>query len=263
MYRFLRSPKWLFGHVLVLVVVVAFANLGFWQLRRLDEVRTHNAHVEERLASEEVPIGRAIDDGISFTRVVAAGTYRPEAQVLTAPRSRDGNPGHHVLTPLDTDAGTVLVDRGWVPFNREGLPDEVLAPPDGAVEVRGLLLPGEQGPAGEAAFVRTIDPDEVSRRTGVPLTAGYVQLQDSDPPAAAGPLPHPDPLLDEGNHLSYAVQWFLFTAVVLVGYPILIRRTARDGQSPYPPGLEGGAGREHAPGPGGGGGAGRSQTVGT
>jgi cytochrome oxidase assembly protein ShyY1 len=29
---------------------------------------------------------------------------------------------------------------------------------------------------------------------------------------------------DEGPHLSYAAQWFMFTAVVAIGYPILLRR---------------------------------------
>ena len=30
--------------------------------------------------------------------------------------------------------------------------------------------------------------------------------------------------LDEGPHFSYAVQWFLFATVGVVGYPILLRR---------------------------------------
>lgn len=227
-YAFLRSPKWVLGHVLVLVVVVTFVNLGFWQLRRLDEVRAHNAQVSERMEADPVSLGAALDDGRPFTRVTTSGEYLLDAQLLTAPRSRDGNPGHHVLTPLETDDGTVLVERGWVPFRRDGVPEGALEAPDGEVTVSGLLMPAEEGDPGEGEDLRVIDPGEASERTGVTLADGYVRLLDSEPEPAGGPIPSGSPSLDEGNHLSYAVQWFLFTLVVAVGYPLLIWRTARE-----------------------------------
>jgi cytochrome oxidase assembly protein ShyY1 len=34
----------------------------------------------------------------------------------------------------------------------------------------------------------------------------------------------PPPELDEGPHLSYAVQWFIFSAIAIVGYPLVLRR---------------------------------------
>lgn len=229
MYAFLRRPKWVFGHVLVLIVVVTFANFGFWQLRRLDEVRTQNAHVAERLAAESVTLGRALADDVPYARVETRGTFVEAARTLTSPRSRDGSPGNHVLTPLETPDGTVLVDRGWVPFQRDGTPEELLRAPSGQVQVEALLMPAETGSVGQADVVRTIDPAEVAARTGTALVTGYyLQLQSSTPAAELGPLPHADPVLDEGNHLNYAVQWFLFTLVVVIGYPILIVRTARD-----------------------------------
>jgi TonB-linked SusC/RagA family outer membrane protein len=39
-------------------------------------------------------------------------------------------------------------------------------------------------------------------------------------------LPEPQPL-EEGNHRSYAVQWFLFAAIAAAGYPLLLRRRTR------------------------------------
>ena len=60
-----------------------------------------------------------------------------------------------------------------------------------------------------------------------------IQLQEQDP-APTGDLPVvlPPPELDEGPHLSYAIQWFLFTLVALVGFPILIVRLARQEADP-------------------------------
>ncbi len=47
-YSFLWKPRWILSHVFILALVVTFVNLGFWQLRRLDERRTYNALVESR-----------------------------------------------------------------------------------------------------------------------------------------------------------------------------------------------------------------------
>ena len=44
---------------------------------------------------------------------------------------------------------------------------------------------------------------------------------------AEGPLyPVPPPPLSKGPHLSYAVQWFIFSVIALVGYPVILRRQA-------------------------------------
>jgi surfeit locus 1 family protein len=58
----------------------------------------------------------------------------------------------------------------------------------------------------------------------------WLQLQKANPPVAKDALPVllPEPEQDEGPHLSYAVQWFLFATVGAIGWPLLLRKTARD-----------------------------------
>lgn len=228
-YRFLASPKWLLGHALVLAVLITFPQLGMWQLDRWDAAQQRNATIDEQRSSEPQPLAEAVQDGLApFTRVFAEGTYREEAQMLSAPASRhDRSPGHQVLTPLETDVGTLLVDRGWVPFERDGVPEGLLEAPDGQVRVEGWLMPPERGNPGEGDFVGAIDPGLVAERTGVELLPTPLMMLDAEP-APDGPLPGGDPPTDEGNHLPYAIQWFLFTAVVAVGYPILVLRTVRE-----------------------------------
>ena len=61
------------------------------------------------------------------------------------------------------------------------------------------------------------------------LLPGYVQLESQDPAlTTADPTPVPREPLGEGPHLNYAVQWFIFTTVALVGYPLILRRRARE-----------------------------------
>jgi len=226
--RTLLRPRWIVGHVVAVVFVIAFVMLGFWQLRRLDEKRTFNHAVTVALEAAPVPIADAPAGG--YTRVMATGTYDPSVEALTL-RSLDGTSGYHVLTPLVlADGAAVLVDRGWVPITEDTPPvGGVAAAPTGEVTVTGILWPSEHQSVPDAlpGTVRAIDPAVVDAFTSYPMRPSYLVLQTADPAPGGLPVPPPLPELSDGPHLGYAVQWFLFAGVVIVGYPILLRRVAR------------------------------------
>jgi surfeit locus 1 family protein len=239
MLRLLRSPRWVAGHILVLVTVVGFANLGLWQLDRLESRRAYNALLGERMAADPLPADALpTADPAAYRRVALTGTYEAEGEVLLSTRSQDGRPGHHVLTPLRTDGGLVVVDRGWVPLDLDDPPVAEATPPAGEVTVRGVLFPSFparrsgalDGGEGRLQFVSDVDLEVLTGVLG-PVAPLWV-LADAQEPAQGGvlPLTAPPPPLTEGSHLSYAIQWFLFTGVVVVGYPLLLRRTLRDEQ---------------------------------
>ncbi len=244
-YRFLLSPRWLLGHVAVVAIAVLFVNLGVWQLRRLDERREANALITERLAAPERPLDEvlAVDGGdpraLAYRRVWVTGRYRPAEEVLISPRSHNEEPGHHVVTPLVTDGGrAVLVDRGWVPFPLDDPPVSRAAPPAGAVTVKGVLLPTEtahrygsrQAGGPRLTFLSAVDVGRLQPQVSEPLHPFSLLLGTQRPPNP-GELPRTPPLPDltEGPHLSYAIQWFAFTLIGLVGYPLLIRKSLRAG----------------------------------
>lgn len=234
MYRFLLRPRWIAGHLVLIVTVVACVNLGFWQLRRLEERRTYNARVTERLAAAPVELDAALSDAggadaLDFRRVEVEGAFVEGQQLLTAPRSFDGRPGQQVLSvlePAGADGPAVLVDRGHIPFDREttGAPPV----PDGRVRLTGVLRSAEPGDVGDAEQVARVVPAQIADRLGRPLRDVFLQLRGQEPtPAAGAPQPTPLPELTEGSHLSYALQWFSFAVIALVGYPVLLWRTAR------------------------------------
>ncbi|HWH33756.1 MAG TPA: SURF1 family protein [Acidimicrobiales bacterium] len=253
--RFWLRPKWVVGHVLVVALVVAFVNFGFWQLRRLDERRSANAVVEARSSMPAAPFAEVVpdtagyadvEDDLAYRRVVVRGTYDAGASVLVRSRTLDGRPGFWVLTPLVVgDGSAVVVNRGFAPFATEA--SEVLAatrPPAGPVEVAGLVLATQerQGigptdpPGGVLDKISRVDLARLQQQYERPLAPGYVQLQTQDPPGADLPIALPDPEQSDGSHLSYAVQWFLFAAVGALGWPLLLRHTAaeRDQHSRHP-----------------------------
>lgn len=264
--RELLSPKWVFGHLLALALVVAFVNFGFWQLRRLEQARERNAVVTARSAMEPLSPGAALarGDDLDFLPVVATGTYDPQDEVLLRGRSLDGQPGYHVLTPLvlDATAGALagralLVERGWVPYDMDRVPVEAALPPAGSVTVRGELHAPQTPPTGALAGLAARDPAEgeltqtfyvdverLQPQIAHELLPAYLTLRSQTPPTAGAlPRPLPEPVFDEGPHLGYAIQWFAFAVVGVVGYFFLLRSVLRQPAA-------GAAARREAPGEG-------------
>lgn len=255
MYRFLLTPRWVGGLALAVVLALACVALGAWQWDRREQARERNAPVLANYATDPRPVtevlGTQPSTGVlprdaEWTPVRARGRYVPEQTLLVRNRPLDGRPGYHVLVPLRLEDGrTLVVDRGWLPTGATGAaPDAVPAPPSGVVDVVARLRPPE--PASErdapAGQVQTIDLDAIAAALDAPdlVTSAYAVLAEEDPPVSSAPVPLPRPAVDEGPHLSYSLQWFVFAAGIFVGYGVLARRTARDlaaeaGGPPRPP----------------------------
>lgn len=224
-YRFARRPGWIAGHLLAVGLLVLFVSLGFWQLQRLDERRATNALVIARSLLQPEPVGDLVDPGdddgaddIRFRAVVAEGTYSPVAEVGVR-STQGGAPGMRIFTALDLGNGeSVAVLRGFAGQGSGGEVADTTAP-TGPVEVEGIAFPRDR-----LELVTRQALDDLA--DGVPgLLPVIVQADEVDVDTLT-PVPAPD--LSEGPHLSYAVQWFLFAAVGVVGYPLLLRRRARE-----------------------------------
>jgi cytochrome oxidase assembly protein ShyY1 len=65
-----------------------------------------------------------------------------------------------------------------------------------------------------------IDVPSLSAGLGTPTYPAYGILDQESPQPAAAPRPLPDPDLGLGNHLAYALQWWVFAlgGFVLLGY---------------------------------------------
>ncbi|NUS41054.1 MAG: SURF1 family protein, partial [Terrabacter sp.] len=151
--------------------------------------------------------------------VTVTGTYAAERGLLVVDRRLGGRVGSWVVTPLETDGGTVPVLRGFV----DGAPAEVPAPPTGVVTVSGTLGPGESPRAGDplpAPQVRSIDLATLVNEWPGDLYNAVVlaSAESRGPTAGADVLPSaltrvPPPPLDAPLNLrnaAYAVQWWVF-----------------------------------------------------
>jgi cytochrome oxidase assembly protein ShyY1 len=229
-YAFMRRPRWIVMHVVVLIAVSLFAVAGFWQLWRLDQRRENNALLERRLAMPPVRALRGGED-LEFRRASLSGRYDTGEQVVLTGRPSKGRSGDHLLTPLTSDDDeSIVVDRGWVPAQT---PTRASAPPGGQITVEGVLLPSEgEGPfhggGGETDRISRIDVERLQAQMPYDLAPVYLLLDGQNPPQDDD-LPVPADLVPrgEGSHLSYAVQWFLFIPTALAVYAAILRREGR------------------------------------
>lgn len=225
-------PRALLIALLSLVAAGVCARLGAWQLGRLAEKRRINAewNVARTAAAVALDDARGSLAPLALRRVRAAGAYDESLHVLVSDRWWKDSAGVEVMTPLRlARGGVLLVDRGWLPAA-----DGITARPQACREpgprtVTGVLVPiasPRRAPAGawtrlagdDAAVwsVRALDPD--SLRAHVPYALAPFVLR-ALPESLAPEWPRrlaPEPE-DEGMHLSYAVQWFLFASAFAAG----------------------------------------------
>lgn len=242
----LLTPFWLVGHLIVLVVVAAFVMLGFWQLNRHAERARANEEGRRTIAEAPVPLDELLSgaediESLRYRRVTVTGAYRPEDEVLIRSRSHpDHGVGYHVVTPLVLSDGTaVLVNRGWVPQAADTPPVGEAAPPAGEVTVTGWVEPTQVrpgvGPAdpeeGRLPRMHRVDITRIARQVDYDLAPVYVVAREG---AGEGDLPIPvaTPTFNEpGPHMSYAIQWFSFAVIGVVGYAFLARRAVRQSRA--------------------------------
>jgi cytochrome oxidase assembly protein ShyY1 len=236
MVRQLLRPGWVLTHLAVGAIAVGLVSLGLWQLDRHAERGAEVARIAAVVQAPPAPLDRVLLEDDPYLRLAAVtGTYVPEGEVRLGPRSRNDLPGFEVLTPLRLpDGRTLVVDRGWVPL------DEVPPPPP-AGRVSATVRVREPGTArqvlraddGSVELVSAVDLDVLREGLERPVTDAWVEVVDEEA-RAAGAIPRPaEPPRAPGsaNHLSYAVQWFAFAAIGLVGYPLLLRRRLADART--------------------------------
>jgi surfeit locus 1 family protein len=222
--------------LVALIVSAGCVRLGFWQLSRLAERRARNAEVAQRLAGEARPLADIVlRGGPRFTRVKVAGRYDFEREFAIALRPRSGSPGVNIVTPLLVGGSdsAVLVNRGWV-YAADGIHAELRrwrenewAEVDGYVEPIGTDS-GLVSVPGTSSVVRRLNLDSLRLRFPYAIySVLVVQQRDSGVARAAErgiPVRVSRPTLDDGPHLAYAVQWFAFAAVGVVGAGVVLLR---------------------------------------
>ncbi|WP_025735068.1 SURF1 family protein [Mycobacterium genavense] len=250
---FLLRPGW----IALILVVIAFTYLCFmvlapWQLGKNSRTSRENHQIENSLNTPPVSLKTLLPQQDSsapnaqWRRVIATGHYLPDVQVLARLRVVDADQAFEVLIPFVVDDGpTVLVDRGYVrPLPGSHVPP-IPRPPQETVTITAWLRDSEPAVQNKEPFSRdgvqqvySINTDQVSVLTKVPLAKSYLQLVENQP-GGLGVIGVPH--LDAGPFLSYGIQWISFGVLAPIGLgyfaysEIRVRRQEKQAKAPQTP----------------------------
>jgi surfeit locus 1 family protein len=241
------SRTWLLTTCLVFLGILLTIRLGFWQLDRLNQENVYNSHL---LVVQEMPEldlsvnlnGMKLTD-MEYRSVNVTGTFDFSRQVVIRNQvwvQPWGNEiGYTLLTPLKLQDGkSVLVQRGWIPLSFDTPSSWHNFDQPGEVTIEGIIrLPLEKGEMGGGIPDPTLSPgqeglyfwnyvniERIQQQLPYELYPIYIQQKRVSEEEKLPYLSNPNIELINGSHLGYALQWFFYAILLIIGYPIFIRR---------------------------------------
>ena len=229
---------------------VACVALGQWQFARRAEAQAAIALLNANFDKSPDPVTTVIpsyttaDPALKWTPVTMTGWYQTDKVYYVRNRVSESGIGFEQLV-MFTDAEThaeLVIDRGWVAANEDySAPADPPPVPTGELSIVARLMPSEQTIDGRSA------PEGQIATINVPTLATWItfdsmttyqnffaRIDTESVPSTMG-VPWERPVLDEGPHLSYALQWYVFAVMGFIGYGWALRREARGPQEPETP----------------------------
>ena len=213
--------------IATVLLMAVFLRLGWWQWTKGLDVEHQVTLRDMRSAVNPLLLGSQLVNAkeVDGTSVVVRGHYDAAQQFFLDNQQHQGQPGLHVITPLQIEGSQVrvLVNRGWVGWgaSRSVLPDVKV--PTGLIEIQGrATVPSGKAPAfvtepTDTGALRTrIRLKEIQASHDYPVQPMVILMMSSD---TSDGLVKDWPELDNKApmHKGYAAQWFLM-ALLLVGF---------------------------------------------
>ena len=234
------SASW-FATLLLLLVAPVMIRLGVWQYDRAQEKTALQLRFNEVTNAERVPLSQSMLndlEGHRYKPVLASGKYLGQYQFILDNQPQGLISGYGVITPMLTEYGVILVNRGWIerPVDRTQLPKVDVG--EQARQIQGRInLPGkafglgpmtlESGWPRRIQYIDYLGMDELLKGVGIqePLMPFVMMLAENDQngylrrwePVAKGPE----------KHYAYMVQWFAMALTVCVIYLVLNTKRIR------------------------------------
>jgi surfeit locus 1 family protein len=230
---------------LALAALAVLIGLGVWQLERLQWKEGLIAEIEARSKGAPITLAEAIavarqGRDPSYYRVRVEGRFdHGKERYLFSQSLSDGTPGWHVVTPLETvDGNIVLVDRGFVPDTLKDPSSRASGEVEGPVtvtgiarspEIQGSFVPDNELQANRwfwrdlGAMARSMFPE------GTVVAPFFLEAEKSDVPGG-WPEGGQTRLELPNNHLQYAITWFLLALCLVVIYAVYVRGLYRRGR---------------------------------
>lgn len=213
-----------------LCLLSALLALGIWQLDRSDQKKVLLKLQEQSATAETVRLSATIENNsktFRYRQVEVVGRYDIDHQFLIDNQISDGKAGYFVLTPLVLAGETkaVLVNRGWIPLNRDRsqLPDLQIHNPQTTITGRindfpsvGIKLTGAEIPTDSwPSVVQVVDSQVLANKLGYPLFQFQLELAKELPDGFKREWRR-STIMPPEQHTAYAMQWFALALTLTI-----------------------------------------------
>ena len=206
--------KFLFS-VFVYFIILTLLSLGFWQIYRLNWKLELIEQIENSLKNDPVELSNI--EKKNYLRIKTSGSIDFDKQIYLYNLNDAGKPGFEVINPIKIGDENYLVNRGWIPFEKKGLPE--INSVDQNQIVGTLMLqtkPSTFKPENdiEKNYWFTLDREDILKFTGRNFSE-YVIYLNGDYKI---PKPRVITAKISNNHKKYAITWFSMAISILLIY---------------------------------------------
>ncbi|GAA5902295.1 hypothetical protein JCM6882_000494 [Rhodosporidiobolus microsporus] len=215
--------------------------LGVWQLKRLNWKLDLIDQLETKLHQDPVRLPARIDTAaipeFAWRKVFITGTFDHEHSIELGPKTRDGQLGYHVFTPLVRGEGqdTIIVNRGFVKLDYKDAEKRPASLTNEPVEIVGMLRDQEAAnsfsPVNQPEKRQWVFSDiaQIAKYTGAePVLVD--QIWDDNPGKVeiylrqGIPVGRPASIELRNMHATYAATWFSLSLATTFMFWKLLRR---------------------------------------
>lgn len=234
-----RKPFPVWGTLFVIVSAGILCSLGNWQLERLHWKESLIGKIESEYTRDPLqnPFDSDLLKAVALQKPPMAygsvrGLYHHDLEILIGPRTHEGKPGYHVVTPFSIAGGNgrVLVNRGWVPLDMADPTARLENQMEGMVTLTGMArLPDKPNPftphndpANHTWY--SVNPQDIALAVNMPDFPDVVFYAETQDPPLEGnyPIMTLTRTIPPNNHWQYALFWYGMAALLTLIYIIYL-----------------------------------------
>ena len=207
--------------VQVAIAVVVTLGLSVWQVTRgIEKAELRDLYID-RLDLDPISASDYSEGEHAYRKISLLGRFDENEMFIVAYRRHLGVPGFWAVASFNTDSGKFLVNRGWVPIEGTWFHTPSIETPSELMNLSGVIWPAtpQRSTAGYDVDgwpkrVNRPNIEEMARITG--SFGDEVRLL-SDSEGVLTPI-HLSFEQGPSTHWSYAFQWLVIGALIVLGY---------------------------------------------
>ena len=206
--------KFLFS-VFIIFFILVFIALGTWQIIRLDWKNNLILEIENSLKNPPVELTQS--NKTNYLKIKTSGSVDFEKQIYLYNLNDSGTPGFEVLNPISIDGENYLINRGWIPFEKKGIPEINIIDQTnivGTIKIQGRKNIFKPDNDLKENYWFSLNREDILKFTGKRFSKYIIYLDGNYQ------LPKPKKITANisNNHKKYAMTWFSLAISILLLY---------------------------------------------